>query len=629
MNLNNLVKTYDYIANAEDDLSDDLLEISHSTQQAHVEIILNNKGEFKRGEIIERENARKIIPVTEDSASRSSGSAPHPLFDKLKYIAGDYKFYCGENNEEYYKDYMENLKDWTDSEYGDPKLKSVFLYLQKKSVIKDLIDDGIFSVNHEGKLTKKWELLGKDKKISVGDQSEAFIVFSVEGFDYTPNLYEDKKIRKKFIQYYSSKNIEKGFCRVLGEEKRISNKHPSKIRNDGDKSKLISSNDDKNFTYRGRFDDAKQAYQISYEASQKAHNALKWLIQRQNGRNCIDSKVFIFWGTKLEKVPYILGNSREVANGWKNEIEEKINLEADIAVQFQRAIKGYKGEIIQDTQLTILGLDAATTGRLAVIYLKEYNGKQECDKLIDNIEAWHKTCRWNIPYYNEKEKEGGYYYGAPAPIDIAKVAYGVDRNGKLDVNKKLLSNTVERILPCICDGKYIPRDIVQAAINKSKFPQNYSNLKIWIKVLTIACALYCKEKNDYRKEKNLMEVKDTNDIGYNCGRLLAIADAIETWALLSDKGEEKDIRATNAIRMYTRFTQKPCDTWLELNRKLIPYREKLGVKGKSLYELLGEVSSKIDIEEFRKAGNFGGEFCLGFDTQRQVIIKNSIEKKKN
>ena len=101
MNLNNLVKTYDYIANAEDELADDLLEISHSTQQAHIEITINNKGEFIRGEIIERENARKIIPVTEDSVSRSSGSAPHPLFDKLKYIAGDYKVYCGEDNEEY------------------------------------------------------------------------------------------------------------------------------------------------------------------------------------------------------------------------------------------------------------------------------------------------------------------------------------------------------------------------------------------------------------------------------------------------------------------------------------------------------------------------------------------------
>lgn len=59
-----------------------------------------------------------VIPVTEESASRSSGAAPHPLFDKIKYLAGDYELYTGESNEEHHQKYMENLKKWSDSGYG-------------------------------------------------------------------------------------------------------------------------------------------------------------------------------------------------------------------------------------------------------------------------------------------------------------------------------------------------------------------------------------------------------------------------------------------------------------------------------------------------------------------------------
>ena len=60
---------------------------------------------------------------------------------------------------------------------------------------------------------------------------------------------------------------------------------PDKIRHSGDDAKLISSNDKSGFTYRGRFIDAEQTFSVSFEASQKAHNALRWLIGKQGFRN--------------------------------------------------------------------------------------------------------------------------------------------------------------------------------------------------------------------------------------------------------------------------------------------------------------------------------------------------------
>lgn len=127
-----------------------------------------------------------------------------------------------------------------------------------------------------------------------------------------------------------------------------------------------------------------------------------------------------------------------------------------------------------------------------------------------------------------------------------------------------------------------------------------------------------------------MEIRETDDLDYNCGRLLAVADAIESWALRENKDskeEKKNIRTTTAMRYYTRFCQKPCIVWGEINSKLIIYKNQLGGKAKDLYDLLGEISEKIDMVEFRKKRNLDGMFCIGFDTQRRKLIQDAITKK--
>ena len=70
-----------------------LLPISHSTANAQIELTIDEEGEFVSANSINKENAVTIIPVTEDSGTRSSGIAPMPLADKLVYIAGDYPQY--------------------------------------------------------------------------------------------------------------------------------------------------------------------------------------------------------------------------------------------------------------------------------------------------------------------------------------------------------------------------------------------------------------------------------------------------------------------------------------------------------------------------------------------------------
>ncbi|WP_270739483.1 type I-C CRISPR-associated protein Cas8c/Csd1 [Massilioclostridium coli] len=608
-----------------------LLKVGFSTQQAHVDVKLGKEGQFISATPVEKQLADTVIPVTEYSANRTSKPCPHPLFDKLKYIAGDYPRFCKEDNAEAYQAYMEQLQAWCESPYSNPKIKAVYQYLNQKTLIHDLVEQGIFSVDENGRLTKKWENQ-PNLKLPVGNQADAFVRFSVIGVDSIPALWQDGKLQDQYTNYYLSQEGSKKFCYVTGNRLRVCNIHPSKIRHSGDKAKLISANDITNFTFRGRFETAEQAYTISYEASQKAHNALKWLIQNQKQVARIGDRVFVLWGVDGEELPDPMADTFQFCF---EEQSVEINTEQEFAQQFKMAITGYHAEIRKDSQLVLLGLDAATTGRMAVVFNREYNGLQG-NELIDNIERWHKTCAWNTRYYNETKKQE-YHFGAPSPVNLAKAAFGVSRGNYLEVgSNKLLADTVQRILPCICDGAKIPRDIVKAAVNKAKFPQNYGeDFNLWYQVLSASCALYHRYLCDYQpgdpcimdKEDISVNIKEIDDFTYNCGRLLAVADAIETWALREKSEDKKSIRTTNAMRLFSKFNQNPCRTWGILNDRLAVYKAQLGVKGTYLYDLIGEISSKIDPIQFEKASNLGGKFNLGYDSQRIAIIKEATERK--
>ena len=72
-------------------------------------------------------------------------------------------------------------------------------------------------------------------------------------------------------------------------------------------AKLISANDTSNFTFRGRFTDDSQAATVSYEASQKAHNALQWLAAEQGVREVFGGRTFLCWNPQGIQVCHAAG----------------------------------------------------------------------------------------------------------------------------------------------------------------------------------------------------------------------------------------------------------------------------------------------------------------------------------
>lgn len=416
-----------------------LLPVAHTTQQVNIEVELDKDGNFQYAGLLAQDQRTTIIPCTEESSARTSGMVPHPLVDKLQYIAADYPTFGG-SKESGWPLYHKQLQAWCTSPYAHPAVCTVLHYLEKECLIADLVKANILFIDENGTLPTKWQGNKEDKPpildtLAGSDQTESFVRFRVDNVD----LSRDTTVRESFIRFYETQLKDIDYCTVQGIKMPVSTLSPYKIRNPGDRAKLISSNDNTNYTYRGRFADAAQALSIGYETTQKAHSALRWLVSKQ-GVNTGDQTVLV-WGTQNEAVPNVLGDTLDIAqeynplagDDWDDFEEDTERLPADtqeeIARQFNRAILGYQHQLKDNSQTAVMILDSATPGRLSIRYYQELQGS----KLLANIKDWHDTFQWQLEYRSvEEPTELGkkpkikkvVFVGAPAPADIAKAAYG-------------------------------------------------------------------------------------------------------------------------------------------------------------------------------------------------------------
>ncbi len=600
-----------------------LLPICHTTQNAQIEIAIDSRGNFLRAKVVPKNEARTIIPCTEKSGGRTSGEAPHPLCDKLQYIAGDYKNF-GSKKKPYFGSFMEQLREWCESIHSHPKAQAVFRYLAREEVIKDLLDYGILFAGKDGKLLNKWDKTSdKDvpeifKVVVNADQSDVFVRWIVESSgDPKSAVWSDPSLFDCWIKYYSSIKENLILCYVTGVKSYAADQHPAKIRNSGDKAKLISSNDVRGFTFRGRFATAEQVCGVGFEVTQKAHNALRWLISKQGYRR--GDHAVVAWATSGKDIPDPLADSLAILklDHMQSNEQTKVSTAQEFALKLNKRIAGYSAELGKSAGIVIMGLDAATPGRMAITFYRELEGSE----FLERIEKWHNACCWFHDYrYVEviDNQSGGKknirlrFIGAPSPSDIAEAAYG----SRLD--DKLKKAAVERILPCIIDGQQIPRDIVESSVRRACNRIGMENWE-WGKVLSIACALYNKLYGKGEFDMALDESRRTRDYLY--GRLLALADNLEEWAL-KESGES---RQTNAARLMQRFSEHPYTTWRTLELSLGPYKAKLGRKSHKLQSLMTSTMAMFEADDFANDKKLSGEFLLGYHCQREALWKRGGE----
>ncbi len=174
---------------------------SHTLQNAHINIVIDGEGNFKGASVLEK--TQIVLPATEDSASRSSNEAPHGLADKLQYVAQDYASYGGKKKP-YFESYKKQLQTWCKSAHSHDKVKAVYRYIEKGTVIKDLLAHHIVFVDSNNILLTQWnsddgeqpklfKVLPKEK--GTLDQGSALVCWTVEkASDPSADTWKDKSI---------------------------------------------------------------------------------------------------------------------------------------------------------------------------------------------------------------------------------------------------------------------------------------------------------------------------------------------------------------------------------------------------------------------------------------------------
>ena len=614
-----------------------LLPPFHTTVTAQITETIDQNGNFMRAELVVQDDKMTIIPVTEKSGSRTAGKEPHPLCDNLRYLAGDYKDYYkydGVCNELY----MSQIEKWEKSTYSHEKVKAIYLYLKKATLIKDLVEQKIIKLNDNNQIDDKENMEGIV-------QTKAFVRFIIRSTgenlhrEIPDECWKDRTLQDCYIKYVRSQEREKGMCYLTGNMESISYLHSKKIRNEGDGAKLISANDSQNFTYRGRFANREEAVAVGSETSQIVHNTLKWIIRKQGA--FFDTMTIVTWESDQLSMPKWNMDTESIITEYENEQEENDwdswdddwSEEEEVsdgnpitAEKFYKALNGYGKKVDNTSNMILLAFDAATPGRLAMIE----NVTLDTVRYLKNIEKWHNDCNW----IHEKWKDGKriQFWGMVGVRDIADILFGIENKGKLSIvdgnGKKLYAEVAKRLLPCIWYGSNIPYDYVNLAVVKASNPLTYKERKNWERVLTLACSMVKKNEKDRNKEEwNVALDKSAKDRSYLYGRLLAVADRIEYMTYdAKDNG-----RITNAKRYMSTFSQRPYETWKVIEENIQPYLAKLDVVKRKYYEnLLSEICNLFDIDKFKENKKLDGLYLLGFHSQEYDLRfkkENSEEKK--
>lgn len=592
-----------------------LLPLYHTTAVFDVEITISESGELiDIQEISTKENT--IIPCTVDSANaRTRAPHPHGLNDNTQYIARDYSRYIPIVSENFNL-YHRQLKEWQDSLYTHFMAEAVYKYISNNDVISDLSKAGIVSIENVEALSS--ELKGNkkhDKKVYDRIKKEIckMVRFSVTSDDEPiSKTWQNRKLWQSWIgfQRFLQDENERKTCCIIGDQVIMAKFHAKKIRHTGDGAKIISSNDKKNYTYRGNmFENSLQACGIGEEVSQKIHNALIWLISKQ-GRNFGD-KAMLSWSVDGLDIPGLTEDTLsmvEKSDGWADYFDKAdcmngYDTRLNFAKQFNSYISGCRNRIDDYSDIYTLILDSATPGRLAVVFYRHLKGSE----FLERIRNWHSTCAW-LHSYRKIEKRVIPFYGAPSLKDIVDAVYGSN------ASEKQKASAAERLIPCIIDGRRIPDDIFKSLFNRIKKRCVLENYE-FNKLLTIACAIYSKQNEREGYTVALQRNRKSRDYLY--GRLLSIADDLEKWALSS--ANEK--RTTNAQRLMQRFADRPFSTYRNIEMALAPYKQRLGGRANKYYQEIESIMDLFDPEDFVNDSPLNGEFLIGYYCQHSYFIE--------
>ena len=572
-----------------------LAPISHLITRAQIEITIDGDGKFISASALDKKAEKIIIPVTEESAGRTSSPQPHPLDEQLGYLVP--------YNTQKRELYLKQLQRWCDSEYANIKLMPIYRYVSSGTIIDDLKTSGIIKPDNKGHIKNEKDLV-RWVVNGVGDSSGP--------------CWTDSSLFDDYIHYYQTQNSgEVALCMISGEFTSPAKQHPKGVIAFNGNAKLISANDNSGFTFRGRFDEDWQAATVGYEASQKAHSALRWLAANQGV--ILGGRTFLCWNPEGLKIP---SAHKPLLSFQKAEDRVRhINYQKEL----YETLIGWKEQLSNNASsvTVIAAFDAATTGRLSITY---YNELLSSD-FLKRLYTWDKHCQWYFTNMNIQE--------APSLKQIVECAYGIEREergtARLVVDDRVLKQQVQRLIACRidCSKTKFPVDIEQRLIQRASTPQAFDDRKIYRKVLSTACAVIKKVYFDYRREELEMALDpQKKDRSYQFGRLLAVIEKIETDTF--DANDDK--RVSNAMRLQSVYCREPMKYARLLDEQMNKaYLPKLKPASRGFYKAtLGQIFEMIS-EEPEKDWNkpLSETYLIGYYLQRNALYTKKNKENKD
>lgn len=572
------IETYDAMEHlagkcVNEDKKEALAPVGHKLADATIEITVDDEGNFVRAQNVEK---KAVIPCSEESAGRTgTKKSAHPLCDYLGYVSSFY-------NEKKHKVYIDELRKWVESKYSSKIIQAIYQYVTQNSIYEDLLRNGV--------------------KIK---SEKDFVIWRVVGFgDESGSVCENETLHKLYQEYYlSNKNDNLDFCMATGNLAITTTKHIN-VSKFG-KAKLISSNDAYGFTYKGRFLDGREACSIGYEASQKAHNALNWVLANEGIH--LGNRICVAWNPQGKIIPKIqlpiavqCKQAKPEASTYKNELRKKVF--------------AYSKSFLKGEQVVIAMFDAANPGRLAVTYYNEMPGIS----LVKKLEKWDETTLF-------KSIDRGAF--VPSLYKYVAFSYGIYRTknsndaGMFEMDEKIQNKQMQRLIACRIDNKMFPIDILKRLVinssNLGAYDRNTRN-----QILHTTCSAIRKYYIDKLQEDISMALeKEKKNRSYQYGRLLAVLEKIE-----QDTYDKKEtMRETNAIRLQQRFVQKPLETSEQIVRKLKQaYYRKLKKSAIAYYEkLIEEILCVIsECEELELEKSLDEMYLIGYYLQKQDLQEN-------
>ncbi len=542
-----------------------------------------------------------VFPVTEASATRTGNIDAHPLCDQLVYVSAklDAKKFAS------YKKEVNAWWNYTEDHDPDTLLTTVKKLIDRIDLL-DAVYEGLsknYKVTLDAKNSFVFQIDGKEKKIDAGGLFITYRLSSGEADKADTTSTDSRPLHKRYVDYMThcleQKKDNFAYCDMSGNYAY----HPAKHRGLIGNAKLISTSHKE--THIGRFRNADEVVRLSYEASEKIHLMLKFFLDHSDNSTYLGEMTYaLVWSSDHiynskavdEKTGERLANENAEADNpagstkridvlapgammddlYADFVDDDLledNSDKDISDIVSRrignAMLGLQNILSPEGRFHILIINKISNGRLAIQYFRELSNSE----LLKNLANWYKGTTW--PRYS---KEAGKIIDrSPNLFQIVDALYGDENdNGYTRCeNKNLRTLAVKRLLPCIVDGRALPRDFARLAYINFTKRNSYDNS--WPYILYIACSMLNKTHFDQtRGRETIMLDENRQSRDYLYGRLLALYEKLEKDAMSAGKDDsDTAIRETNAQKLWSAFINNPERTIPILEDKLQPYKKRL------------------------------------------------------